>query len=148
MQATNLKYVAIAIALLFTIPTYAAKAWRGDVDGDGKLTLSDLTQMIKLLNSGQNATTLLTAKPTLDVDKDGKFGINDIHLLAQILIGKVKPDTINIGGGFTDEDQDNPSDGPSASGGFKDNEQSSPGTSEGGGGFKDEDMSDPDKRNG
>lgn len=144
MQVKYIRCVVLALAMLVGLPALAGKAWRGDVNGDGKLSVGDLAKMIQLLGSGQDAAEMLKATPVLDVNKDGKFSKADVDTFVQVLLGKVAAEMMNVSGGFADDDQDSPAEDVNPNGGFSDSEQSSPSTEEGGGGgFKDDDMTDP-----
>ncbi len=55
----------------------------GDMDGDGSLSIDDLTALINALKNN-------TASERGDVDGDGSVNVNDINALADILLGKEK----------------------------------------------------------
>ena len=56
---------------------------QGDVDGDGKLTISDVTTLIDLLLSGSGLSNA-----TADVDGDGFVNISDVTALIDMLLNK------------------------------------------------------------
>ena len=54
---------------------------RGDVDGDGKLTIADVTALINNLLKQSSLDV-----PACDVDEDGKVNIADVTALINILL--------------------------------------------------------------
>ena len=60
-----------------------AKALVGDLDGDGKLTIGDVTDLIDLLLKG-NAT--IEGNPVADMDGDGRITIGDVSSLIDYLL--------------------------------------------------------------
>ena len=56
---------------------------QGDVDGDGKLTISDVTALIDLLLSGTGSSNA-----TADVDGNGSVNISDVTALIDMLLNK------------------------------------------------------------
>lgn len=52
----------------------------GDVDGDGKANIDDVTRLIRMLLSGESAT------PGADVNSDGKINIDDVTTLINMLL--------------------------------------------------------------
>ena len=62
-----------------------ADALIGDVDGDGKVGIADVTELIDLLLTGN---TDIADHPAADVDGDGRVGIADVtELIDHILSG-------------------------------------------------------------
>lgn len=55
----------------------------GDVDGDSRLNISDVTALINILLYGNSAS----AGPAADVNEDGMVNINDVTALINILLG-------------------------------------------------------------
>ena len=53
----------------------------GDVDGDGRITISDVTELIDLLLTGTMA-----GNPAADVDGDGRVSISDVTELIDYLL--------------------------------------------------------------
>lgn len=131
--------------LLCPLPLLAAteQRWRGDVNGDGKLTIADLSAMVAQLRKSTSLADALKANPALDVDKDGKFTLSDTKALEKIILGKAKAELLPTKNGFNDSDMGNPgTDGNE--GGFTDGDQENPGTEGGSGGFNDSDMGNPE----
>ena len=56
----------------------------GDVDGDGKLSIGDVADLIDLIMSG---TATVQNYPAADVDGDGRITIGDASDLIDLLIG-------------------------------------------------------------
>ena len=54
---------------------------RGDVDGDGKVNITDITTLIGILLTGSGNYV-----PAADVDEDGKVNITDVTTLIDILL--------------------------------------------------------------
>ena len=54
---------------------------RGDVDGDGKLSIADVTALINMLLTKSSSET-----PACDVDDDGKVNIDDVTALIKMLL--------------------------------------------------------------
>ena len=52
----------------------------GDVDGDGKINIDDVTTLIRMLLSGESTT------PGADVNSDGKINIDDVTTLIDKLL--------------------------------------------------------------
>ena len=57
----------------------------GDVDGNGHVTITDVTALIDLLLSGN---TSLADHPGADVDNNGQININDVTVLIDILLAQ------------------------------------------------------------
>ena len=55
----------------------------GDVDGDGKIGIADVTDLIDLLLEG---SLDILSHPEADVDGDGKIGIADVTELIDMLL--------------------------------------------------------------
>lgn len=139
-------YRCLWLALLIAVPVISRAEtvkWRGDINGDGKITIRDLTAMVAQLRSSTPTATALSAQPALDVNADGKFDFSDVQALASVMLGKSAPQQLPTKGGFSDGDMSNPSTGNS-NGGFSDNDQQNPNTDGGSGGFKDDDMKNPE----
>ena len=56
---------------------------RGDVDGDGTVSINDVTELINVLLNGNTASLNLSAA---DCDRDGKVNIGDVTVLINYLI--------------------------------------------------------------
>lgn len=76
--------------LLLAIPVEAgAVTLRGDVNGDGRVTIADVTALIDYLLTGDEAAINLE---NADVSGDGLIGINDVtKLIDYLLIGSWEP---------------------------------------------------------
>lgn len=87
----NQLYIFRIICLLLAacwLTAAAATRVQGDVNGDGRVTISDVTSMIDLL-IGNNDSYI---DPQLDVDGDGSFNITDVSTLIDMLLtGDVPP---------------------------------------------------------
>lgn len=57
----------------------------GDVDGDGEITIGDVTELIDCLLMG---TSNDEQRIACDIDQDGKISIGDVTALIDIIIGK------------------------------------------------------------
>ena len=55
---------------------------QGDIDGDGKLTISDVTDLIDIILQGSEAEY-----PMADVDGDGEVRISDVTTVIDLLLG-------------------------------------------------------------
>lgn len=55
----------------------------GDVNGDGKINMSDVTKMVNVANSGEYDRAA-------DVNSDGKVDINDVSKEVDVILGKEK----------------------------------------------------------
>ena len=75
---------------LLAIPVEAgAVTLRGDVNGDGRVTIADVTALIDYLLTGDEAAINLE---NADVSGDGLIGINDVtKLIDYLLIGSWEP---------------------------------------------------------
>lgn len=131
----------IVSLIILTIGMHAARAasyWLGDINGDGKVSIVDLTLLTAILQGDAPPTVQRAAA---DVNRDGRVTIADVTPLLNIILHK--SDMVQITtGGFTDSDMTDPGSSGTA-GGFKDDEQTNPGVGGNGGGFKDDDMKDP-----
>ena len=58
----------------------------GDVNGDGKLSIGDVTNLINVLLVGDNLS--VDSDVNCDVNCDGKVSIGDVSALIEILLGK------------------------------------------------------------
>ena len=58
----------------------------GDVNGDGKLSIGDVTNLINVLLVGDNLSA--DSDVNCDVNCDGKVSIGDVSALIEILLGK------------------------------------------------------------
>lgn len=89
------KYVlkVVAIACLMAVcwlPTSAQGGTRqGDVDGDGNLTISDVTTLIDRLLSGEDLTDL---RSVADFNQDGEVTIGDATALVDFLLSGESPE--------------------------------------------------------
>ena len=135
--------VVVALAwLMAPLPMAAGTPeWRGDANKDGKLSVADLTAMIRLLGQGKPAEALAD-NPALDANKDGIFSIKDVNTLTMVLLGKDAPQRMTAANGCDDSQQSNPTMG--GAGGMRDEEQDNPSTGSHGGGLKDSDMGNPE----
>lgn len=64
----------------------SAPTLRGDVDGDGKVNINDVTELINKLLRGE------TSNINGDVDEDGKININDVTTLINYLLSGKWPE--------------------------------------------------------
>ena len=65
--------------------------YRGDVNADGNVSISDVTQLIDILLSGAQGG------PTADVNADGGVTISDVTSLIDMLLGGIEPTLIATG---------------------------------------------------
>ncbi len=65
--------------------------YRGDVNADGTVSISDVTQLIDILLSGAQGG------PTADVNADGSVTISDVTQLIDMLLGGIEPTQIATG---------------------------------------------------
>ena len=65
--------------------------YRGDVNADGNVSISDVTQLIDILLSGAQGG------PTADVNADGGVTISDVTSLIDMLLGGIEPTQIATG---------------------------------------------------
>ena len=63
--------------------TYTGPTLTGDVDGNGKVSISDVTDMIDRLLGSSNPSFAID---DADVDGDGKITIGDVTALIDILL--------------------------------------------------------------
>ena len=66
-------------------------SYRGDVNADGIVNISDVTQLIDILLSGAQG------EPTADVDADGSVTISDVTNLIDMLLSGIEPTQIATG---------------------------------------------------
>ena len=71
--------IAVA-AMLFPVHTFATA---GDIDGDGKLSNSDLSMLISFLSGHEENVKIAN----LDADNNGKVNNRDAIIIAQALAG-------------------------------------------------------------
>lgn len=74
----------MAAFLILTWPLYAVAAgtMRGDVDGDGTISINDVTTLIDMLLLSE-----VDYDPVIDVNDDGSVSINDVTDLIDYLLG-------------------------------------------------------------
>ena len=94
----NIFKIVGMVLLAFSLTAAAGTRTQGDVNGDGRVTISDVTAMIDLLISN-NAPYI---DSQVDVDGDGSFNITDVSLLIDMLltgaVPQVEPVEIEING--------------------------------------------------
>ena len=83
---TGLGMLTLAMALLTATTTFAAaekrQIGRGDVDGDGLITVSDL---ILFTEWWYGVTPVENSIEALDVDNDGRVTVNDYNLMHKVV---------------------------------------------------------------
>ena len=74
-------HIAAAVLLLSLVPLWAwGQTLQGDVDGDGKVNISDVTTLIDYLLSSEHHSS------AADVDDDGMVSINDVTFLIDFIL--------------------------------------------------------------
>ena len=94
------KFSRILLALLLTCTVSSATAAetpKGDVNGDTKVTIADVTALVNVILGKA------TANAACDVNGDTKVTIADVTALVNIILGKVPPESDS-----TDIDDDTP----------------------------------------
>ncbi len=94
------KFSRILLALLLTCTVSSAAATetpKGDVNGDTKVTIADVTALVNVILGKA------TANAACDVNGDTKVTIADVTALVNIILGKVPPESDS-----TDIDDDTP----------------------------------------
>ncbi len=76
-----------------TAPAAASVSYRGDLDEDGRITVFDLLELLKVLSSPAGKTE--RALRIADVDANGKVDVFDLLGLLKCLSGSVTPTRIN-----------------------------------------------------
>ena len=85
MRKTNLTVLTlILLALLFCLPA-AAVTRRGDLDGDGRITVNDAIGVLKIV-AGWDVKDKFNCD-VADVDCDGKIAIGDAILILKYVAG-------------------------------------------------------------
>ncbi len=92
MKKFYLFYVLLALA----VPLMAnADVVSGDVDGNGNVTINDVTQLIDMLLNGKDSAI---DYPAADVNADGNVSITDVmELIDVILHDGTEPDYVDLG---------------------------------------------------
>ncbi len=79
----------LSVSIIFT-PSSAAPAWNGDANGDGQITLTDVSTILKHI-----AKWDVDIDPIADFDTNGKINLNDAAMvLKHIAKWNVAPDTL------------------------------------------------------
>lgn len=73
---------AVRVVSLSGIAAQPHEVIPGDVDGDSKVTISDVTALINMLLSNNQSTSIDAA----DIDHDGKISISDVTALINMLL--------------------------------------------------------------
>lgn len=83
---------------LFSAVSYGAGRYRGDLNGDGRVDLTDMCVLAKAINSG-------AADASYDINNSGMVDDNDLHVLANIIISEsLTEEGLNVGIGGWDDD--------------------------------------------
>ena len=101
MRRNNqLLLITLLICLLAWLPLQAANKQRGDINGDGKVNITDVTALINFLLSGG----VEPSNGVADVNADGTINISDVtalinHLLSgvELLPIEPEPEEFNVG---------------------------------------------------
>ena len=79
----------VLMAWMLSVPAMAdpteTKA-RGDVNGDKKVTIADITAMVSIIKGQDNATPFKFDHDAADLNKDGHVDDKDIRILAKIIL--------------------------------------------------------------
>ena len=85
----SLTVFALVISTIFT-PSTAAPVWNGDADGNGQITLSDVSTILKHI-----AKWDVEIDPVADFNSDGTINLNDASLVLQYIAKwNVAPDSL------------------------------------------------------
>ena len=94
----NTPKIICMLLMAFSLTAVAGTRAQGDVDGDGRVTISDVTAMIDLLLS--NNPSYIESQ--VDVNGDGSFNITDVSVLIDMLltgaVPQVEPVKVEING--------------------------------------------------
>lgn len=94
----NFPKIVCLLLLAFSLAAWAGTRTQGDVNGDGRVTIGDVTTMIDLLISNNDFHN----DPQLDVDGDGLFNIADVSTLIDTLlkgeVPQVEPVMVEVNG--------------------------------------------------
>lgn len=91
------KHLLLTLATLTAGASTAALAgYRGDINGDGLLTIADIAALVNVL---QTSTQLTEAA---DVDGNGSVDLADLALLTDIVLGKTSPTPLPEPSAFND----------------------------------------------
>lgn len=77
-----MKKIVLAAFALFAA-TASADNVRGDVNGDGEVSIADLNHLIKFFNENKTESCM-------DVNRDGAYDLQDVKSLLDLLIGKAE----------------------------------------------------------
>lgn len=90
--------ILISFVFLITAVSSGASRYRGDLNGDGRVDLTDLCVLAKAINDG-------SAGESCDINTSGRVDDNDLHALASIILSEtLTTDGVNAGIGGWDED--------------------------------------------
>lgn len=91
-----MKRTALSLILLFLCALLAYPRYIGDVNNDGKVNISDVTQLVNIILGKATADD----KHFVDVNGDGNVNISDVTQLVNIILGKATatnvPDSLYI----------------------------------------------------
>lgn len=82
-----MKRIIIMLTLLVASTALASAKYRGDVNEDGIINISDVSKLVNiLLGKDAEFQTVLA-----DVNNDGTVDVKDLSLLINIVLGKEQP---------------------------------------------------------
>ncbi|MDE5887328.1 MAG: hypothetical protein K2H46_07065, partial [Muribaculaceae bacterium] len=97
------KFIILSfLAALCTSASFGARRYRGDLNGDRKIDLADMSYLAKAINAA-------TADSSCDLNVSGKVDATDLHILADIILSEklTEESGFNVGiGGWDDDDTD------------------------------------------
>ena len=85
-----MKRIILILALIFASTSLVSAKYRGDVNEDGILNITDVAKLVNIILGNDSNYQLVLA----DVNQDGVVNIQDVSLLVKIVLGKEEPTII------------------------------------------------------
>lgn len=97
--------LAVLMVWLLSAPAMAAPKIRGDINGDSKVTIADVTAMIAIKEGKDNAKPYKFDHTAADMNADGTVDEKDVRLLVKLILSPKVDAEGNFVIGDTAEDE-------------------------------------------